>query len=255
MESVRPATREEAAEILRADPVRNYSPLRILAEWDGPRDLHVCGRSAFFRLRDPKTERGFVVLSAATAEEGAALAALVDPGDHSFFTVDAVVRWPDAANEPAGDLIRDHRTDWHNPCRQMSLPDDVVLPEADPEVVPLTPDLAPYIHDHYTMRHALDVDYVEERIRCGPSVGVFRDGRLAGFSMTHDEGTMGVLEVLPEYRRQGLAEKMSVALCRKVREAGGIPTVHIKCGNLASLGLAAKMGYVPTGDVTWVGWR
>jgi len=255
MPLVRPASKEQLDELLRADPIRNYSPLRILAEWTDPCDLHACGGSAFFRLRDPDTGRGFVVLSAATVEEGAALATLVDDRDASFFTVDALVRWPDAPNEPAGAVLRGHRTDWHNPCRQMSLPPEVMLPEPDPEVVALTPDLAPYIHDHYTMRHALDVAYLEERIRCGPSVGIFRDGRLAGFSMTHDEGTMGVLEVLPDYRRQGLAEKMSFALCRKVRESGGIPTVHIKRGNQASLALADKMGYVHTGDVTWVGWR
>ncbi len=226
MESVRSVPKGQLEEVLRADPARNFSPLRILSEWRDLRDFHACGRSGFFRMKDERTGRGFVVLSAATASEGADLAALVDDGDSSFFTVDAVAGWPDA-----------------------------VLPEPDPEIVPLTPDLAPYIHEHYEMRLALDAAYIEERIRCGPSVGVFRNGRLAGFSLTHDEGTLGVLEVLPEYRRQGLAEKMSVALCRKVREAGGIPTVHIKCGNRASMALAAKLGYVSTGDVIWAGWR
>jgi 8-oxo-dGTP diphosphatase len=255
MEIPRKVCRNELEAVFLADPRRFFSALRMLKEAKDPVDMHVCGRSGFFRQLDPDDGRGFVVLAAATLEEGTALAAFVGSQDASFFTVDAAAHWPDAANEPAGMLMRGHRADWHNPCRQLSLPDEVVLSIPDPDVVSLSPDQAEYIHGHYEMKHILPSVYLAERIRNGPSVGIFRDGRLVGWSMTHDEGTMGVLEVLPEYRRLGLAEKLSSALCRKVREAGSIPTVQILCGNRASPSLAEKMGFVRTADVTWFGWR
>lgn len=255
MDAPRKVGRHELAIVFQADPRRHFSALRMLEEAKAPVDMHICGRSGFFRQVDPDGGKGFVVLAAATPDEGEALAGLVGPRDASFFTVDAAAHWPDAANEPAGMLMRGHATDWHNACRQMSLPDEVALPPPDLQVVSLSPDQADYIHAHYEMNHILPAAYLADRIRNGPSVGIMRDGRLAGWAMTHDEGTMGVLEVLPEYRRIGLAEKLSFALCRKVREAGSIPTVHILCGNRASLSLAAKTGFVRTADVTWFGWR
>ncbi len=253
MPHVRPATREEAAAVLSADPVRNFSALRVLTQWEIPTDLHVCGGSAFFRFPDPNGG-AFVVLCAASEEEGTALAALAEPGDNAFFTMDHAEGEGSAPNRPAALLIGTQETRWHNPCVQMSLPADAVLPPSDPDVRPLDPGMARYSHERYTMRHILGPDYIEERIRNGPSAGLVVDGTLVGFSMTHDEGTMGVLEVLPEWRRKGVAERVSWALCRWVREAGMIPTVHIKRGNAASMALAAKMGFVRTGDCTWFGW-
>ena len=43
-------------------------------------------------------------------------------------------------------------------------------------------------------------DYVAERLAAGAMTGAFLDGVLAGFIGIHEEGSIGMLEVLPAYR-------------------------------------------------------
>ncbi|MEZ4627709.1 MAG: hypothetical protein R2912_06365 [Eubacteriales bacterium] len=58
-----------------------------------------------------------------------------------------------------------------------------------------------FVHAHY---HTVDdPDYVRERIEDG-MFGIFMHGNLAGFAGTHDERSMGLMEILPEYRSSGL---------------------------------------------------
>ena len=50
-----------------------------------------------------------------------------------------------------------------------------------------------------------DAEYVRRRIDAGVMHGAFREGELLGFIGMHDEGSVGMLEVLPPHRRQGAA--------------------------------------------------
>lgn len=84
-------------------------------------------------------------------------------------------------------------------------------------------------------------DYIREVISRG-MLGAFVGGELAGFIGTHDEGTLGLLEVLPEYRRRGVAEALYRAMIRRVLARGGYAVGHIVWGNEASMALQRKVG-------------
>ena len=57
------------------------------------------------------------------------------------------------------------------------------------------------------------------------------------------EGSVGMLEVLPEYRRQGAATALMAAMVNFCLERGCVPFSQIFAGNEASLGLHRKMGF------------
>ena len=73
-------------------------------------------------------------------------------------------------------------------------------------------------------------------------LGGLVDGVLAGFAGIHQEGAMGMLEVLPQFRRRGLAEVLEAALIDQQLRRGRFPYCHVRHGNTASEALQQKLG-------------
>ncbi len=85
-------------------------------------------------------------------------------------------------------------------------------------------------------------DYLCARAETGTLYGAYFDGRLAGFVGTHDEGSIGILTVLPEFRRRGLGTYLERLAIQKALERGDLPFGQIAAGNEASLALQRSLG-------------
>lgn len=96
-----------------------------------------------------------------------------------------------------------------------------------------------FVVSHYHMMD--DETYLRERIDEG-MYGVFVGGELAGFIGTHDERSIGLLEILPEYRRLGLAFALEAYLINRLLEQGRIPFTQVSVDNEPSLALQRKLG-------------
>ena len=96
-----------------------------------------------------------------------------------------------------------------------------------------------FVVSHYHMMD--DETYLRERIEEG-MYGVFVGGELAGFIGTHDEGSIGLLEILPKYRRLGLAFALEAYLINRLLEQGRVPFTQVSVDNEPSLALQRKLG-------------
>lgn len=119
----------------------------------------------------------------------------------------------------------------------------------EPPVVPLRPGVGlrplteadlPFVLENYHNPGAYE-SHIRGRIAEGMVAGEV-DGQLAGFAGVHQEGALGMLEVLPRFRRRGLAEALEAAVIARVMEAGGFPYCHVRQGNTASELLQEKLG-------------
>ena len=97
----------------------------------------------------------------------------------------------------------------------------------------------------------MDTDHLARRIRSGPALAWMEDGLPVGWILTHEEGTMGVLEVLPSNRRRGIGQALLQAMCRRIRQDGGMPVAHVGRDNPASLGLCRRIGMREDCRVAW----
>lgn len=73
--------------------------------------------------------------------------------------------------------------------------------------------------------------------------GGFKDDECIGFIGTHEEGTMGMLEVLPQFRNRGYGRALEQLLANEYIKAGRFPYCHILEKNTASLNLQKSMGF------------
>lgn len=110
---------------------------------------------------------------------------------------------------------------------------------------------AAWVYEHYS--HAFGgVAYIEGAIDRG-MLGAFVDGQPAGFAGFHIEGAIGMLEVLPAYRRRGLGSILQRAAINLALERGQIPFGQVIDGNEASLSLQRKLGMsVSTSTLFWL---
>lgn len=91
--------------------------------------------------------------------------------------------------------------------------------------------------------HAVDdEEYLRERLQSGALWGAFPDGRPAGFAGLHGEGSVGMLEVLPGFRRLGIGRALETHMIRRVMARGWTAFGQIRRDNAASLALQRSMG-------------
>ncbi|MGI5985325.1 MAG: GNAT family N-acetyltransferase [Clostridiales bacterium] len=98
-----------------------------------------------------------------------------------------------------------------------------------------------FVADNY--ENSSDEAYIAERIGAG-MIGAFCNGVPAGFIGTHSEGSMGILHVLPAYRRLGIAYLLESAMINRMADMGQTPYAQIVTTNNASIRLQEKLGMV-----------
>ncbi len=127
------------------------------------------------------------------------------------------------------------------PCTQWSYwhTEPPALPDCD--IRPLESCHAETAASHYGLLGD-SKQYIARRIAAGRMWGVFEDGTLAGFIGTHSEGSMGMLEIFPEYRRKGYGLLLESFLIAWHLERGMTPYAHVVDGNVPSLRLQQKLG-------------
>ncbi len=108
-----------------------------------------------------------------------------------------------------------------------------------------------FVQDWYS--HKLDDSYLLERLNAGILYGAYVAGELAGFIGEHAEGSIGMLEILPQFRRRGLGEKLEAYKTNAHLAAGFVPFGQIVVGNTPSLELQKKLGYtISENTIAWL---
>lgn len=104
----------------------------------------------------------------------------------------------------------------------------------------LAPADAPVVASHYAL---LDPEDIQRHLADGWVWGGYTErGELAGFIGEHDEATMGMLEVFPEFRRRGYARELQGASINRLLAAGRVPCSQVALDNEASMALQRSTG-------------
>lgn len=110
---------------------------------------------------------------------------------------------------------------------------------SDMNIQPLTKQDVNFVCEYYSFQELCDPLYIEERIEAG-MLGAYQNSGLVGFIGTHDSGSMGLLEVLPKARRQGIGLQLLNACIRMQFAHQVLPYAEIFSHNAASRKLCQK---------------
>lgn len=136
-------------------------------------------------------------------------------------------------------------------CKRLYLPKDVDMTYEDGLVTPLKVEDADEIQNTHAYGEFTDVDYVKVQIKSGHHGCIRIEGKLVAWAITHDDGAIGFLYVLPEYRGKNYGYEVTAYIISKLRNDNLPVYVHIESDNIHSIELSKKLGFIEDRNVRW----
>lgn len=96
-----------------------------------------------------------------------------------------------------------------------------------------------WVIHHYSFKECANETYISQRIKEG-MLGAFIDEELVGFVGIHDSGSIGMLEVLPEFRKHGIGLNLVNRMIKRRLAQGKIPFAELFEHNQTSMKLVRK---------------
>lgn len=124
-------------------------------------------------------------------------------------------------------------------CWQSAYTKSTPMEETLADIRQLDRSYAKLIDENYDLA---DEEEITAQLDAGVIFGAFVDGELAGFIGRHDEGSVGMLFVFPEFRRMGIAEALERNYVNRELAQGNVPYGQIFVGNTPSRQLQEKLG-------------
>ena len=147
-------------------------------------------------------------------------------------------------------IQQNHRIAWSIGC--LRLFQDRVSPYLENGLAePLQIEHLPVVFANSKYQQFLSLAYLTKRFELGGGFCIKEKGNPVAWIMTHDDGSVGMLHVLDDYRRKGYAKILIQAMAGKVREKNCPVFAHIEPTNSSSLNLFKSLGFEEKASVNW----
>jgi GNAT superfamily N-acetyltransferase len=145
-----------------------------------------------------------------------------------------------------------HRIDWKLTTHRYYLLDDKFIEPPSQTFQQLETGIARHIYELSAYKDYTSEGYIRDRLDKDISIGLWQDGELVGWGLTHDDASLGFLNVLPQWQGKGLGEAILRALILKKREMDLPVFVNIEPHNIQSINLIKKLGFSFDRQVSWL---
>ena len=124
------------------------------------------------------------------------------------------------------------------------------MPDSALAIRQLNVDDLPQVSENYKLEGE---DYLRSLLERGQLFGGFLEDAMAGFVGRHAEGSIGLLEVFPPYRRRGFATVLERYMINRELALGRTPFGQVVTGNAPSLALQRSLGMtLSQGTLYWL---
>ncbi len=149
-------------------------------------------------------------------------------------------------------LTHTRKIEWKLTTHRYYLPEGKSVEPTDHVSQSLDSSMANYIFRNSAYKDFTSETYIKDRLEKDVSAGIWINGELVGWGLTHDDSSMGFLHVMPDYRGQGLGESIMRFLVIEKQGRKKSVFVNIEPHNHQSINLVKKLGFVFDREVSWV---
>jgi 8-oxo-dGTP diphosphatase len=142
--------------------------------------------------------------------------------------------------------------EWTLSTIRWYLPDDVEVPDNKFNTNSISTEDIGFILSKSKYRQFLTARYLKERITKSISACIYEDNQMVAWGLTHDDGALGSLNVLDEYRGKKYGTEIVLSLMHQCRALGKIPFAQIEETNHKAIKLVTKLGFLQDRRVTWI---
>ncbi len=149
-------------------------------------------------------------------------------------------------------ITHSRKIEWKLSTHRYFLPDGRVPDPPEFLSKSLEANMAAYIYSRSAYKDFTSENYIRERLEKDVSAGIWIDGELVGWGLTHDDTSLGFLHVVPHYRGQGLGENLLRFLVNEKQMHKKPVFVNIEPHNHQSINLVKKLGFQFDREVSWL---
>ncbi len=149
-------------------------------------------------------------------------------------------------------ILKHGQVDWSMSTKRYILDKDVQLALPKLEIVKLNKSYASFIYTNSDYKKYTNVKYIEEMLCKDVSAGIFAGKQLAAWGFTHDDGALGFLHVLPEYRKNGFAKEIVLSLVNQQRKLKKPIFCNIVPENEVAIDFITKLGFHFDRNISWL---
>lgn len=224
--------------VLNKDMIRNLSIINFMQNYPVSFSA-ICGNSVIVK---GKSDKVWTYFSSGDEREFKELLKYITPEDKNFAVLE---QWMLPLLPQYAFKL------WELRTIRFYLPDNVQINPSEIPFGKLYESDAPFILENSDYKDYLTKEYIAERISNGPSIGIKHNGKLVTWAFTHDDGAIGGLHTLEEYRGRGFAAAVMKQIISDVRNNGKLPYAYVVETNTNSLNLLNKMNFVKDRIVSW----
>jgi GNAT superfamily N-acetyltransferase len=148
-------------------------------------------------------------------------------------------------------ISKKKKFEWTLSTIRWYLPDEVEVPDTKLKANPISTEDIGFILSQSKYRQFLTARYLKERITKSISACIYEDNKMVAWGLTHDDGALGSLNVLDEYRGKKYGTEIVLSLILQCRELGRIPFAQIEETNEKAIKLVTK-AWVCKGQKSYV---
>lgn len=149
-------------------------------------------------------------------------------------------------------VTKGKEADWKLTTYRYIFPYDIQVKPQSQKVKELDISYANYIYNHSNYQKFTSTEYIKDRINKDAAVGLFDKGKLTAWGLTHDDGALGFLHVLSEYRGNGYGKEIVKTLINKKRELEKPVFANVEPQNIQAKRLLTDLGFVVDEEIRWV---
>jgi hypothetical protein len=148
-------------------------------------------------------------------------------------------------------LVKGKEIKWDLPMVQFYLPLGIDLPPIEYKTSPLNMNDANTVYLNSDYKEYISTEYISYQINKGISAGIYENDKLISWGITQDDGAIGFLHTLNDYRRKGYGGSVVLAMIKILKESGKLPFAYIESSNKKSMNLFRKLGFIENKKSHW----
>jgi 8-oxo-dGTP diphosphatase len=231
-------TIQNALTILEKDKPNNISIINFIKD-NFISSVDIAGNSVLVR---GESDHRWVYISSRDKNQLDLLTGKLNTDDNYFAVIDEWIM-------PV--LVGRKEVVWDLFMDQYYLPDNIRLPSAESKTEQLKERDADIIYNNSDYKEYVSMEYIKDRIQKGISAGIYENNKLVSWAMTHDDGAIGFLYTLENFRRKGYGYIVTLSIIEKLKSMGKLPFAFIKADNTKSINLFSKIGFKKNKAVHW----
>jgi len=108
--------------------------------------------------------------------------------------------------------------------------------------LPVEDEYIDFVTNTYTLHYGRE--HIKKTMENAGIYAAYINGEIAGYIGSHEELSIGLLEVMPAYRNSGVGTNLLNFMINKFEKEGLVPYAQIVYGNVKCYNMHVKMGYI-----------